>query len=71
MDYKERMIIEYKELKERYYKLKIMLYKYKNNMLDFTPSCSYDLLRSQQKAMGEYLGILEERAIIEDIDLYN
>ena len=46
-----------------------MLYKYKNNMLDFTPNCSYDLLRSQQKVMGEYLSILEERAIIEDIEL--
>lgn len=71
MDYKERMILEYKELKERYEKLKVMLYKYKNNMLDFTPSCSYELLRSQQKVMGEYLAILEERAIIEGIDLFN
>ena len=68
-DYKVRFINEYKELKERYEKLKKMLYKYKNNMLDFTPTCSYELLRSQQKVMGEYLSILEERAIIEDIEL--
>ena len=40
-DYKVRFINEYKELKERYEKLKKMLYKYKNNMLDFTPNCSY------------------------------
>ena len=68
-DYKTRFINEYNELKERYEKLKKMLYKYKNDMLDFTPNCSYELLRSQQKAMGEYLGILEERAIIEGIEL--
>ena len=60
-DYKVRFINEYKELKERYEKLK--------KMLDFTPNCSYELLRSQQKVMGEYLGILEERAIIEGIEL--
>ena len=68
-EYEARFINEYKELKERYEKLKKMLYKYKNNMLDFTPNCSYGLLRSQQEAMGEYLGILEERAIIEGIEL--
>ena len=68
-DYKVRFINEYKELKERYEKLKKMLYKYKNNMLAFTPNCSYELLRNQQKVMGEYLSILEERAIIEDIEL--
>ena len=66
-DYKVRFINEYKELKERYEKLKKMLYKYKNNMLDFTPNCSYELLRSQQKVMGEYLSILEDGTVVKDI----
>lgn len=64
-----RFITEYRETKERYEKLKFMLYKYKNGLLDFQPNCSYELLREQQRVMGEYLAILEERSVIEHINL--
>lgn len=64
-----RFITEYRETKERYEKLKFMLYKYKNGLLDFKPNCSYELLREQQRVMGEYLSILEERSVIEHINL--
>lgn len=46
-----------------------MLIKMENNMLDFTPKCSYDLLNGQLKAMNLYVEYLKERAEIEKIDL--
>ena len=69
MDWKERFVQEYKELKERYNKLHKMLIKYEAGTLDFTPNCSLELLKEQKKYMGEYLRILEIRSEIEDIDL--
>ena len=69
MDWKERVVQEYKELKERYNKLHKMIIKYEAGTLDFTPNCSLELLKEQKMYMGEYLRILEIRAEIEDIDL--
>ena len=69
MDWKERFVQEYKELKERYNKLHRMLIKYEAGTLDFTPNCSLELLKEQKKYMGEYLRILEIRSEIEDINL--
>ena len=69
MDWKERVVQEYKELKERYNKLYKMLIKYEAGTLDFTPNCSLELLKEQKMYMGEYLRILEIRSEIEDIDL--
>ena len=46
-----------------------MLVKYDAGKLDFTPTCPIDLLRKQASVMGEYLYILETRAVIENIDL--
>ena len=69
MDWKERVVQEYKELKERYNKLHKTLIKYEAGTLDFTPNCSLELLKEQKRYMGEYLRILEIRSEIEDIDL--
>ena len=69
MDWKERFVQEYKELKERYNKLHRMLIKYEAGTLDFTPNCSLELLKEQKRYMGEYLRILEIRSEIENIDL--
>ena len=69
MDWKERVVQEYKELEERYNKLHKMLIKYEAGTLDFTPNCSLELLKEQKMYMGEYLRILEIRSEIEDIDL--
>ena len=69
MDWKERFVQEYKELKERYNKLHRMLIKYEAGTLDFTPNCSLELLKEQKMYMGEYLRILEIRSEIENIDL--
>lgn len=68
-DYKLRMVKEYKELKDRYTKLHNMLVKYDAGKLDFTPTCPIDLLRRQASVMGQYLYILETRAVIEDVDI--
>lgn len=68
-DYKERFKAEYLQLKIRIDGLATMLWKYKENMLRFTPKCSYDLLNGQLKAMEMYQSYLEERAEIEEIEL--
>lgn len=68
-DYKERFKGEYLQLKIRMDGLSRMLEKYKAGTLDFTPSCSYELLDNQLTAMKKYASILEERAEIEQIDL--
>lgn len=68
-DYKDRFKAEYYQLKIRYEKLEAMLVSYKDGTLDFTPSCSYDILAEQWNIMGAYLHILKARADIENIDL--
>jgi hypothetical protein len=68
-DYKERFKGEYLQLKIRMEGLDNMLKKYKSGGLNFTPSCSYDLLNGQLKAMKLYASYLEERAGIENIEL--
>lgn len=68
-DYKERFKGEYMQLKIRMVGLGSMLKKYKEGTLTFKPSCSYDILNGQFKAMDMYASYLEERAEIENIDL--
>lgn len=67
--YKERMKEEYHQLKDRYAKLHRIIVKYEAGTLDFTPSCGLDLLKTQLKAMAEYLYCLEIRAEIEHVEL--
>ena len=68
-NYKEMFKAEYQQLKIRSEGLYNMLVKYKEGTLGFTPSCSYDLLNSQLKSMDLYASYLEDRAIIENIEL--
>ena len=46
-----------------------MCVKYVAGTLNFTPTCSLELLKEQKAAMGRYLGCLEVRAEIEGIKL--
>ena len=78
VDYKERFIAEYWQTKIRYEKLKALNNKinaaYKmqysgKHVVEPQHDCPYDVLMDQQHAMGEYLHILEVRAVIEGIDL--
>ena len=66
-DYKERFKAEYYQLSIRYNKIMNMLNNW--DSLDFTPTCKKDMFRRQRNAMRAYLDILEERALIEKIDL--
>ena len=68
-DFKERFRAEYCQLVIRIQGLTRMLDKYKEGKLPFKPNCSYDLLHGQLKAMHLYAGYLEERAVIEEIEL--
>lgn len=68
-DYKDRFRAEYYQLEDRIDKLANMLEIYKAGTLDFTPSCSYELLNGQLKAMNEYLQYLTIRAEIEGIEV--
>lgn len=78
-DYKERFKAEYYQTKIRYEKLKAF-----NNKIEASErtyygckkqiempehDCPSDLLKQQQSAMGEYLHLLEVRAVIEGIEL--
>ena len=69
MDYKDRMCNEYHELTGRMVSLRAMLDKYAAGTLEFTPHCSYELLLSQYLVMQQYATILEQRAIIEGVEL--
>lgn len=68
-DYKERFKAEYYQLKIRYDKLHNMCEKWDKNELDFTPTCSRFTYARQLNAMAFYLKVLEERAIVEKIEL--
>jgi hypothetical protein len=68
-DYKERFKAEYLQLRIRMRGLDRMLRSYKEGTLTFKPSCTYDLLNAQLKAMDLYASFLMERAIVEGIKL--
>ena len=74
-DYKERFIAEYQQTKIRYEKLKSFANKIEvaeitNDEIEMPKhDCPLFLLREQQKYMGQYLHVLELRALIEKIDL--
>lgn len=67
--YKQRMVNEYNELKERTNKLGIFLDRWLLDELDFEPTCPYELLESQFHVMKAYLSILKQRAEIEGVPL--
>lgn len=66
-DYKRRFAAEYAQLKIRLKKLNDMLDRLDSGDIRFIPTSPVDLLRVQAKAMKTYLGILDARAIIEDV----
>jgi hypothetical protein len=69
IDYKERFKAEYLQVKIRYDKLDAMTVKYEAGTLNYTPSCSLELLKEQKKYMGNYIRTLKIRAEIEKIAL--
>lgn len=73
-DYKTRFVAEYWQNKIRYEKLKNFCDKIEAADMMGWPIPQHDvpmhLLREQQGAMGQYLHVMEIRAIIEGIDLH-
>lgn len=70
-DYEDRFKAEYWQTKVRYDRLHAMVVKYEAGKLDFTPTCSLELLKAQKAAMGQYLYAMEVRAAVEDICLFS
>lgn len=77
-DYRERFRAEYWQTEIRYERLRNYCDRIEiantssdvsGDVLEPEHDCSYELLRKQQAAMGQYLHLLEMRAIIEGIDL--
>lgn len=68
-DYKERFKAEYQQTKIRHDGLHKMLVKWDAGKLEFTPTCPKALLMEQKRYMGEYLRVLETRALHEGINL--
>lgn len=82
-DYKERFKAEYYQTKIRYEKLKAFNNKIeaaRNSQCNFSQhpanrleepkhDCPAEMLREQQSIMGQYLHILEVRAVIEGVEL--
>ena len=73
-DYKKRFLAEYIQTKIRYEKLKNLCDRMEASIItcgripEPVHACQLDLLRQQQRAMGEYLHVLELRGVIEGID---
>lgn len=68
-DYKERFRAEYYQIVIRYCKLKAMLDKWDQDMLDFEPTCPRSTYNMQVKAMTDYIAVLEARAVMESVKL--
>lgn len=78
-NYKDRFIAEYWQTKIRYEKLKnfnntIEAVRLNNNLggtqlIEPVHDCPLEMLKEQQRIMGEYLHVLELRAILEEVKL--
>lgn len=73
-DYKDRFTAEYFQTYSRYMRLKRFCNKIEaaqiKGITEPEHDCPLPLLREQQRAMGEYLHILELRAEIENINIW-
>lgn len=68
-DYRERFIAEYRQVKIRRDKLRMMVDRWDAGLLEFTPTCSRDIYGFQLYVMDGYIDILRRRAEIKGIEL--
>lgn len=66
-DYEKRFKAEYNQNIIRYHKLSVMLKKWDNGELDFTPKCPRSTYNMQIKAITDYIAVLEARGVMEGI----
>ena len=69
VNYRQRFLAEYYQLKIRIEKLEAMVNKWDKGELDFTPTCNREIYDDQLYYMCGYLNILKNRAEIEGIEL--
>ena len=70
-DYKERFKAEYCQVKIRYGKLKYMLERWDNELLNFVPTCPRSTYDIQIRAMSDSIAVVEARDVMEGIILPN
>ena len=70
-DYKDRFRAECIQLENRYEGLKKMVESWDNGTLPFTPTCPREIYDEQLAAMRAYMKVLNERAHIENIPIYD
>ena len=70
-DYRERFAAEWAQVKIRLERLCRMLDDYRDGKLDFEPTCPITLLREQALVMQEYVDILDKRAALEGIRMWD
>lgn len=68
--YENRFLAEYRQTRIRCEKLHALIVKHIAGKLDFKPKCDVALLEQQEYAMREYLKVLEIRAEVEGIDVF-
>lgn len=68
-DYKERFKAEFYQTQNRFLKLADMVDNYRNDKLDFNPTCDLITLDNQLTYMYRYLRALARRAEKEGIEL--
>lgn len=69
VNYRQRFLAEYYQLKIRIEKLEAMVNKWDKEELDFIPTCDRKIYDDQLYYMCGYLNILKNRAEIEGIEL--
>lgn len=68
-DYKTRFVKEYWETFRRLTRLREFIVKYEEGKLSVSVKTPIEVFKRQEKAMEEYLDVLETRAKLEDIPL--
>ena len=70
-DYEDRFRAECIQLENRYYALHGMVESWDSGALPFTPTCPREIYEEQLEAMRAYMKVLNTRAHIENIPIYD
>ncbi len=66
-EWKERLVEEYTQTKERYNKLHAAIVRREAGVLEFEPKETLDIWKRQASVMGQYLYTLEIRMVVNSI----
>lgn len=68
-DWQDRLVKEYKELKEKYNALHKAIVACRAGVLPVTPLEGVEMWEEQVSAMGKYLFVLEKRMVVHNIEV--